>query len=134
MPLGDPFNFNCLSLRLNRDFDVGFHKFDALVEPLLSRAFDNSLYSVRHFDLDETENEFVLTLELPGFKQADVDVTLEKEVLTVNAKRGEKTYVQSVIVPKGVDSEKIEARLEDGLLVLKLGKQALAKPRKIAIK
>lgn len=119
--------------KINPAFDVGFHSFRQF-DDLISRAFGDMLFSTaRHFDIDETEDAFLLTLELPGFKQADIDVTLDKTVLTVTAKRGERSYEQSVIVPTGVDPEKIGAKLEDGLLVLTLGKLPLLKPRKISI-
>lgn len=135
MSLGDPFNIRPLALRLNRDFDLDFPRFEPLVEPLLESVFNNSLYSVRrHFDLDETENGYALTLELPGFKSSDVEVTIEQNQLVVKAKRDKQSYSTSVTLPRDVDATKAEARLEDGLLRIALGKSELAKPRRIEIK
>lgn len=115
----------------NREFSVGFHTY----QTSLDQIFDNLIYSTgRHLDFDEDDDKFALTLELPGYKQGDVDISLEKEVLTVKAKRNERSYERSVTLPEGVDPDKVEAKLEDGLLTLILGKLAVAKPRKIEIK
>jgi HSP20 family protein len=115
---------------INPLFNVGFHAFRGF-----DRVFDDLFYSTgRHLDLDESDESFTLTLELPGFKQEHLSVTLEKDTLLVKAERDGRTYEQSVILPDGVDVDKIEAKLEDGILTLLLGKQAVTKPRKIAIK
>ena len=124
---------------LNPDYQLGFHSFDQFFEPrfssLLSTFFDDQAFSVgRHFNLDETDDAYTLVLELPGFKQADLDVSIEKNVLTVTAKRKDREYQQSLTIPSGVDLERVDAKLEDGLLTLILPKLAVAKPRKIAIK
>jgi HSP20 family protein len=114
-----------------------YRKFDSIpsYDSFLDQIFDNASYSTsRHFDLDESDDSYTLTLELPGYKQNDVDVNLEQSVLTVNAKKGESSYKQSVTLPRGVDADKIEAKLEDGILTVILPKAASAKPRKIALK
>lgn len=109
----------------------GFRELDTLVE----QAFDNDAFSLsRYFDLDETENGYSLVLELPGFKQQDLDVGVEKQVLSVKAKRGEREYSTAVTLPSDVDVEKIDAKLEDGLLIITLERNALSKPRKVTVK
>lgn len=116
--------------RNNNLFDVGFHAFRGF-----DRVFDDLFYSTgRHLDLEETPESYILTLELPGFKQEHLSVELNKQTLSIRAEKGERSYEQSVIIPDGVDADKIEAKLEDGILSLILGKQQVAKPRKIAIK
>lgn len=123
-----------LPRRINADFSLGWHSFREF-DRLFDHAFGNALFSTaRHFDLDETEDAYILTLELPGFKQENLDINLERSVLTVSAKRDQRSYEQSVTIPEGVDSEKIEAKLEDGLLRITLPKAELAKPRKVVVK
>lgn len=123
-----------LPQRINADFSLGWHSFRDF-DRLFDHAFGNALYSTaRHFDIEENEQAYVLTLALPGFKPGDLDVSLERETLTVRAKRDERSYEQSVTIPEGVDQDKVEAKLEDGLLTVTLGKQAVAKPRKVTVK
>ncbi len=103
--------------------------------PSLADLFDDELYSFGHrFDASEENGVLTLTLALPGFKQTDVNVELEKGVLTVSAKKGIKDIVQSVTVGSDVDADKIDAKLEDGLLTVKLPKLEAAKPRKVVVK
>ena len=121
----------------NRDFDLGFHSF-RVFDPLpisLSRFFDHEFdaYS-RRFEVTEKENGFELTLELPGFKSADLDVQLEKGLLTVKAKNERDEVESSISVGQDIDPEKVDAVLENGLLVISLHKRESTKPRKVIVK
>src|SRR5581483_5141492 len=97
-------------------------------------------------DVHETENEYVMLLDLPGVKSEDVSIELEQQVLTVSGTRvpsstGETKYserpygsfVRTFTLPKGVESDKIVADYQDGVLILHVPKPAEAKPKKIAI-
>ncbi len=118
----------------NPNRNLAFHslrEFDSLFD----RVFGDRLFSnARHFNMDETDDSYRFELELPGFKQGDLELTLDKSVLSVSAKRGDRSYQQSVTVPEDIDPEKVEAKLEDGLLSISLIKTPEAKPRRIAIK
>ena len=101
----------------------------------LSSVFSDEIYAAsRSMSINEEENSYLLTVELPGFKQNHLDVTIEDNMLVINAKKDTQSYSRSVTVPRGVDVSKIEAKLEDGLLNIMLPKMPEAKPRKIAIK
>lgn len=135
MPLGDQYPFR---RDLNRDFNIGFHAFvpyETRAARILNAFFDDDIYAYgRRPVIEEHENDYTITLELPGFKQADLDLTLERDTLTIAAKRGEKTYNQSVIMPSDADPEYADAKLADGLLVVTVGKNAKTKARKVVVK
>jgi len=102
-------------------------------------------------DIREDGREIAIEVELPGIKPEDVDVTAENGVLTI---RGEKrststensegryhiversygTFTRSFQLPTGVDEKGIAAEFNDGLLVVRVPKAALAQPRRIAIR
>ena len=95
----------------------------------------------------EEEGRWCLEVELPGVKQEDVDVTLEKNTLRIAAERRtpedrkyfhqERAYgrIQRLItLPETVNPESIEAELTDGVLHLSLAKRPESQPRKIAVK
>jgi HSP20 family protein len=102
------------------------------------------------FEVKERPDAFVFTADLPGVKDADVDISLQNGVLTISGTRnseekveGEATYVyerqygafsRSFALPEVADPDKVEARLADGVLVLKVGKKSEARPRKIELK
>jgi len=77
------------------------------------------------YQLYETEDEYVLSIELPGFETADITVTWNDGLLNVAAeredeKRGERTYHRRFRVPKDVDDDAIEAQYENGILEVRL--------------
>jgi HSP20 family protein len=89
-------------------------------------------------------------MDLPGFTSEDVDVTVEKGVLTIHGERAlesedaEGTYhlrerswgkfSRSFSIPHTIESESVDAGFRSGVLTIKLPKAAEAKARKIEIK
>ncbi|MBD3184280.1 Hsp20 family protein [Candidatus Poribacteria bacterium] len=100
-------------------------------------------------DIAETENEIVVTAELPGITQDDVDITItedalilkgekkeEKEVKEKNYHRIERSYgsfQRSVALPAGVVADKAKASYKDGVLHVNIPKSEEAKPKQIKI-
>ena len=101
-------------------------------------------------DFFETENEFVLQMDLPGFNQDEVDLTVEKGVLSIT---GERTierdeekgnyhlrerswgkFSRSFSIPHTIDPDGVDAEFQKGVLTVKLPKAAEALARKIQIK
>jgi HSP20 family protein len=97
-------------------------------------------------DVRETEDEYLVLVDLPGVKSEDVTIEFNDQVLTITGTRVavetgesqlvERTYgsfVRNLTLPKGVDSEQIKAEYHDGVLELHIPKPAEVKPKKIAI-
>ena len=107
----------------------------------LGRSLINSTCAVSGFrtDVSDTGTSFVLECELPGFKKEDINISIEKELLTISAERKledeEKkagfvrrerfygSFSRSFDVT-GINTDSIEAKYEDGILTLTLPKQA----------
>ncbi|MHB8231174.1 MAG: Hsp20/alpha crystallin family protein, partial [Vulcanimicrobiaceae bacterium] len=70
---------------------------------------------------------------VPGFKPDDSDITLENDTLTVSGKSEKRSFTRSLLLPEEIDSEKIAAKVEHGLLTLNLKLSPKAQPKKIAI-
>ncbi len=126
-----------LAQLLNRDFRFGFHHFEP-AKPILdsiSDFYDHEieLYS-RRFRVDEKEGVMTLSLDLPGFKSADLDIELEQGILKIKAKNARDEFEASVNVGREMDPDTVAAKLEDGILSVSLGKHASAKPRKVTVK
>ena len=102
------------------------------------------------FEVKETTDAFVLKADLPGVVESDLDISVHNSVLTVSGarqaeerKEGESyalyerqfgSFSRSFSLPDMADGERIEAKLENGVLTLSIAKKAEAKPRKIALK
>ncbi len=103
-------------------------------------------------DVRENADGFVVTAELPGMTQDQVEINVENGVLAIsgekkeNGKDGVKSenshlverrygpFQRNFSLPRSVDSAKVEANFENGVLTVTLPKAAAAKARKIAIK
>jgi len=98
------------------------------------------LYSVLfdhrpRFFVKEQADGYVLTADLPGVKDEDLDITLAAGRLTVAGKReGYGEFKRVFALPESVDGEQVSAELKSGVLTLTVPKKAAAQPRKIALK
>jgi HSP20 family protein len=102
------------------------------------------------FEVKETTEAFVIKADVPGVDENDLDVAVHNGTLTVSGHRsaeerrdGESyalyerqygSFSRSFALPDMADGERIDAKLENGVLTLTIGKRAEAKPRKISIK
>ncbi len=125
---------------LLRDFDRAVNRMWGS-EP---NGFTTAAYPV---DIRETEDHLIIEAELPGFEKKDVDVTLENGVLSITAQRSsEKREGQAHLaerrfnrvqrrfsLPTTVDESKVDAKLDNGVLTLRLSKREEAKARKITV-
>ncbi len=100
-------------------------------------------------DLSESENEYTIQVDLPGMKKDDVDITYSDGVLTIKGERRlekerkdknlhvcERAYgsfTRSFNLRSAVDSEKISAKFDNGVLTVNLPKHEKVKPRQIKI-
>lgn len=100
-------------------------------------------------DVWETENELVLSFDLPGIPEEGIAVELDDNVLTISGERErtnehsserfyrfERRYGQfsrSVALPAGVQEDQIEASYKDGVLEVRVPKPEEPKPRRIEI-
>jgi HSP20 family protein len=100
-------------------------------------------------DIFENNNEVVLKAELPGMDAKDIEVNLERNVLTLKGERHfEKeakeenyhrierefgTFSRSFALPSAVEDEKVTAEYKDGVLTIVLPKREETKPKTIKI-
>lgn len=122
-----------------------FRDFDRLAQQVLgtpSRPAAMPIDAYRHGD------EFVVEFDLPGVDTSTIDLTVEKNVLTVHAQRrrpdldgiellvGERpqgTFSRQLFLGEGLDTERIDADYNAGVLTLRLPVAEKAKPRRVPI-
>ncbi len=109
-----------------------------------------------YYSPQETDSSYTLTLAFPGFKKEEVTVEIKEDAyfaassyLSITASRGGAKGVETrtnsgvvtpsnhvsraITLPSDADPSKIEAKMEDGLLTLTIGKVIAAEPRKVVI-
>jgi HSP20 family molecular chaperone IbpA len=115
---------------------------------LIKRPIQQRTFSPR-VDIYESNDNVVLLAEMPGVSETGIEITLEKNDLTI---RGEFQHIElegyraaHIEYPTGnfertfklsdeVDRDNIEATIKNGLLTLVLPKAEIAKAKKIAVK
>ena len=101
-------------------------------------------------DIVEDENAYMIKAELPEMKREDVKVTVEEGVLTVSGERRlekeEKnkkfhriereygSFTRSFTLPPGTSGEKVSAEFKEGVLKIRLPKDAKAPSKAVEIK
>ena len=86
------------------------------------------------FEVLEKKEGFVLSADLPGVKEEDLEITVQKNLLTVAGKReGRGAFERKFTLPGSVDAEAVHAELKNGVLTLTVPKKPEVQPRKIAI-
>ncbi|MFB6134979.1 MAG: Hsp20/alpha crystallin family protein [Halanaeroarchaeum sp.] len=78
------------------------------------------------YELYEEDDEFVLSVELPGFDPAEITVSWDEGVLNIAAEHEEqgrnhrRTYHRRFRFPKDVDEDEITAEYTNGILEVRL--------------
>ena len=127
-----------------------FRELDRLTQQVFGNASGTwSRPAAMPMDAWRDGDEFVVAFDLPGVSPDAIDLDVERNVLTVRAERrpiavGEHVEMQVAERPSGVfsrqlflgetlDSDRIHANYESGVLTLRIPVAEQAKPRKIAI-
>lgn len=116
---------------------------NAFFQPCFECALPSS-----SFTLKDNGSEFVMTAQVPGLTEKDLDVTVTSDRLTVRGKRQVQppegyvpireersafSFDRSVQLPVPVDSKRVEAKLTDGTLTVTLPKAEAVKPNRISV-
>jgi HSP20 family protein len=103
---------------------------------------------VPQVDVRSTDDRVLFSFDVPGVKKEDIEITLERGVLTVKGARKFEagaakeqlllgrsygTFTRSFSLPDHLDDEKLDAKLVDGVLTIEIPRLQKAKPRRIEI-
>jgi HSP20 family protein len=142
----DEHPFSLLRREMDSLFDNFFRGFD--LEPFESRmgAFSPKV------DVTENDKEIKISAELPGMEEKDIDVSLQKDMLTIKGEKKEEkedkgkdyyrmersygSFSRTIPLPVEVETDKVEAKFKKGVLSITLPKtaKAVAETKKIAVK
>lgn len=100
-------------------------------------------------DIIENENDYTIIFDMPGIDKKDINLKVEKDVLTVTAETcrrsddnfecireesGYYSYRRSFNLNNIINTDKIDAEYKDGTLTLTLSKRENEKPKEIEIR
>ena len=102
-------------------------------------------------NVEESADELLLTAELPGMREEDVNIDIENNILTIHGEKREEreeggeghrfhvwerrygSFHRAFTLPRSVDAEAIRADFDGGVLTVRMPKAAEAKSRTIEI-
>ncbi len=132
-----------LRSQMNRMFDEFFQRPFGLGSFLGERDFGGTF--APQLDVTETDKEVTISAELPGLEPEDIDISLDRDVLTISGeKRAEKedkgaryyrversygSFYRSIPLPSEIEAEKIDASFQRGVLKVILPKTQKAKEK-----
>jgi HSP20 family protein len=136
----EPFNeFNRLAQQLSQLFDDQW--------PELPSVLGREGFSPPA-DVEETDDAYLIELDLPGVDKGDIDIEATGRTLVVRGERKEKErlgllrwqtrtvgrFRYEVMLPEQVDGDAIDASLQEGVLRLRVPKQRTQQRRRIEVK
>lgn len=125
-------------------------RFEQEVGSLLTGVNRSRAASFPPINVFASEDDVIITSELPGIDPADVDLSVKGDVLTMKGnrkpqeleegqtwhrrERGSGSFYRNVQLPFNVDSSKVEADYTRGVLKITLPRAEAEKPKKITVK
>ncbi|MET3806843.1 HSP20 family protein [Nakamurella sp. UYEF19] len=124
-----------------------FREFDRLSQQVVGTPGTLARPSAMPMDAWREGHEFVVEFDLPGVDPDSIDLDVERNVLTVKAERkpaqGDREFVaaerprgvfsRQLILGDTLDTERVKAAYDGGVLTLRIPVAEKAKPRKIRI-
>ncbi len=124
-----------------------------LINPELAKLNDDENVATASWapsvDISENDVEFKLVADIPGVNPDDIDISMEKGVLTIKGERNTETveekenfrrverqsgtFYRRFTLPDSADSDKIAAKSEHGVLTITIPKQEVALSRRIEV-
>lgn len=131
-------------MRELKPFNQGEKGFSNMLEDFFSGnrlSYKDFLQDTFKIDVEETPTEYQITADLPGIKKEEITLDINEERLTIAVRREEKSEEQKKeyihrerksssmsrsIYLDGADSDKVTAKLAEGLLSITIGKDEKA--------
>ncbi|WP_440994642.1 Hsp20/alpha crystallin family protein [Cysteiniphilum litorale] len=116
--------------------------------PSMFSQHDKYMQSIS-LDLTEDDNAYHVAADIAGVDEKDINIELDKNLLTVKAKREHKhkdkkhhvqecyygEYQRTIALPDNIEADKVEAKYQNGVLNINIPKSAkTATVKKIAVK
>lgn len=117
--------------------------------PELLRGTERMGAYVPAFDVWETKDAYVFKVDVPGFREQDIDIQIAGNRLTLSGKREAEqvsesdtyycserssgTFTRTFTLPEGINPDQVRADLKDGILTVNVPKTAEHQPKRITV-
>lgn len=127
-----------------REMEDFYDRMSRLMQDVLPEAMMPAALA----DIEETDDSFIVDIDMPGVKPEDVNLELRDSELRITGEikdrerkgtlrrkaRAVGEFEHEVMLPGEVNRDKVEAKLHDGVLTVTIGKAEASQPRRIEVK
>jgi HSP20 family protein len=127
-----------------------YEKWKTLMDDIFGNYYYNKPYMKMYevANIFENNDGYMIQMNAPGVKQEDLNIEYNNGILVLSVKREnnaddkdvflrqerpEFDFQRSFSIPENADVNKIEAKLENGMIMIHIGKLAEKKPKKIQV-
>ncbi len=114
--------------------------FDGIVNSLLRPSYASTVGFRPSSDIRVTNDHYLVSFDMPGVKKEDIKIEVQSNQLVITGERsrqegsyGTASYHRTFMLPDSIDTSKVEAHYEDGVLNIAIPKAESAKARTIEI-
>jgi HSP20 family protein len=119
------------------------NRMTGLIQPTMETEAERPWVPVA--EIDETDDSYIVRLELPGIMPDEIDIGIRDRELCVNGEVREEAEGSNALrvrvgrfhhhtsLPSDVDADNVEASLDEGVLTLRIPKAQRAQPHRIPI-
>jgi HSP20 family molecular chaperone IbpA len=118
-----------------------FGFFQEMVSEGLREFTDTTLGTMSYglnYERNESDGSLLVSVDVPGMKEADIAIELVDGFLSVKGEKKSNNNYRSVnksfSIPQGFDEDSIQAKLEDGVLLITLKTKELSPPPQAEVK
>lgn len=142
-------DFNRMMNRFQRDFEDFWGTSRDMTRRARTSLMPSSGATMPSIDVEDQGKNYRLTVDLPGFRKEDVQVELEEDEVTINARRQQvedernknyvrhersaQTYYRRIHLPEPVRSDQGNAKLNNGTLEITLPKKEPKETKKLTV-
>jgi len=135
---------------VRRNFDQAFNRFLGWPSAQEERSFENEFSPAVESFIDTNNKKFHCQVQLPGVDPKDANIQVQGNTLTISGERSSTretkeadylhreisygSFTRSLVLPEGVDKDKISAEYRNGMLEITAPIATNALPKKIEIK
>ncbi|MGE0173183.1 MAG: Hsp20/alpha crystallin family protein [Oligoflexales bacterium] len=113
------------------------------------RTFDESRIFTPMVDVEETDNHYVMSFDVPGIDKKDINIEVQGNQLVVSGERKHETdrgegrsriiecrygkFERAITLPEGINTADVEADYQNGVLTIAVPRASESKPQKVKI-
>ena len=110
----------------NNIFDM-LDSFDGYFNHIVDSSYD---YQNQNVLINQNDKSYIINIEVPGYEKSDINISLDDNILCVTGKRNESNNIlvssdninRSFHLPDDVNTDKINAKSNNGILVIDIPK------------